>query len=107
MAITMTDSAVKQIKKILSQQESIKGLRVGVKKTGCSGYSYTIGFANEIEPDDALFEKDGVKVLIDKQALTLIDGTELDYRREGLNESFKFKNPNINATCGCGESFSV
>lgn len=107
MAITITESALKQIRKVLSQQENVEGLRVGVKKTGCSGYSYVLGFAKEVGPDDTLFESDGVKILVDKQALSLIDGTELDYGREGLNESFKFKNPNVAATCGCGESFSV
>jgi iron-sulfur cluster assembly accessory protein len=106
MAITITESALKQIRKVLSQQNA-EGLRVGVKKTGCSGYSYVLGFAEEAGPDDTLFESNGVKIFVDKQALGLIDGTELDYGREGLNESFKFKNPNVAATCGCGESFSV
>jgi len=107
MAITVTESALRQIRKVLSQQVEAQGLRVGVKKTGCSGYSYVLGVAEEVGPEDTLFESDGVKILIDKQALSLLDGTELDYRREGLNESFKFDNPNVAATCGCGESFNV
>jgi iron-sulfur cluster assembly accessory protein len=107
MAITVTESALRQIRKVLSQQANAQGLRVGVKKTGCSGYSYVLGFAEEVGPDDALFESDGVKILVDKEALSFLDGTELDYGREGLNESFKFKNPNVAATCGCGESFSI
>lgn len=107
MAITVTDSALKQIKKVLSRQTNAEGLRVGVKKSGCSGYAYVLGFAEHIKSDDTVFDHDGIKILIDKQSLDLIDGTELDYRREGLNESFKFQNPNIAATCGCGESFSI
>lgn len=107
MAVTVTDSALTQIKKVLSRQANAEGLRVGVKKSGCSGYAYVLGFAEHIEPDDTVFDHDGIKILVDKQSLGLIDGTELDYRREGLNESFKFQNPNTAATCGCGESFSI
>jgi iron-sulfur cluster assembly accessory protein len=107
MAITITESALRQIRKVISQQANAQGLRVGVKKTGCSGYSYVLGFVEEVGPDDALFESDGVKILVDKEVLSILDGTELDYGREGLNESFKFKNPNVAATCGCGESFSI
>jgi iron-sulfur cluster assembly protein len=107
MGITVTESALRQIKKVLTQQAKAEGLRVGVKKTGCSGYSYVLGFVEQVEADDTVFEHDGVKIVIDKQALGLLDGTELDYQREGLNESFKFHNPKVTATCGCGESFSV
>lgn len=107
MAITVTDSALKQIRKVLSQQANVEGLRVGVKKSGCSGYAYVLGFAERVEPEDTVFHQDGVKIVVDRQSLDFIDGTELDYRREGLNESFKFQNPNVAATCGCGESFSV
>ena len=107
MGITVTESALRQIKKVLSQQAKAEGLRVGVKKAGCSGYSYVLGFVEQVEANDKVFEHDGVKIVVDKQALTLLDGTELDYQREGLNESFKFHNPRVTATCGCGESFSV
>jgi iron-sulfur cluster assembly protein len=107
MGITVTESALRQIKKVLSQQAKAEGLRVGVKKTGCSGYSYVLGFVEQVEANDEVFERDGVKIVVDKQALSLLDGTELDYQREGLNESFKFHNPKVTATCGCGESFSV
>jgi iron-sulfur cluster assembly protein len=107
MGITVTESALRQIKKVLSQQAKAEGLRVGVKKTGCSGYSYVLGFVEQVEANDEVFEHDGVKIVVDKQALSLLDGTELDYQREGLNESFKFHNPKVTATCGCGESFSV
>ncbi|QBQ55335.1 HesB/IscA family protein [Nitrosococcus wardiae] len=107
MAITVTNSALKQIKKVLSQQANVEGLRVGVKKSGCSGFAYVLGFAEQVEPEDTVFDHDGIKIVVDKQSLGFIDGTELDYRREGLNESFKFQNPNVVASCGCGESFSV
>lgn len=107
MAITVTDSALKQIRKVLSQQAKVEGLRVRVKKSGCSGYAYVLDFADQVEPDDTVFDLNGAKILVDEQSLGLIDGTELDYRREGLNESFKFQNPNVAATCGCGESFSI
>ncbi|ADJ28387.1 HesB/IscA family protein [Nitrosococcus watsonii] len=107
MAITVTASALKQIKKVLSQQENVEGLRVGVKKSGCSGYAYVLDFAKQVKSEDTVFNHDGVKILVDKQSLNFIDGTELDYRREGLNESFKFQNPNVTGTCGCGESFSM
>ncbi|KFI22698.1 HesB/IscA family protein [Nitrosococcus oceani] len=107
MAITVTASALKQIKKVLSQQENVEGLRVGVKKSGCSGYAYVLDFAKQVKSEDTIFDHDGVKILVDKKSLNFIDGTELDYRREGLNESFKFQNPNVAGTCGCGESFSI
>lgn len=107
MAITVTDSALKQIKKVLSRQAEAEGLRVRVKKSGCSGYAYALDFAERVEPGDAVFNHDGVKILIDEHSLDFVDGTELDYRREGLSESFKFQNPNVAATCGCGESFTV
>ena len=107
MAITVTASALKQIKKVLSQQKNVEGLRVGVKKSGCSGYAYVLDFAKQVKSEDTIFDHDGVKILVDKQSLNFIDGTELDYRREGLNESFKFQNPNVAGTCGCGESFSI
>ncbi|ABA58122.1 HesB/YadR/YfhF [Nitrosococcus oceani ATCC 19707] len=107
MAITVTASALKQIKKVLSQQENVEGLRIGVKKSGCSGYAYVLDFAKQVKSEDTIFDHDGVKILVDKKSLNFIDGTELDYRREGLNESFKFQNPNVAGTCGCGESFSI
>jgi iron-sulfur cluster assembly protein len=83
------------------------GLRLGVRTSGCSGMAYTLEFADEVGADDLQFESHGVKVLIDAKSLAYLDGTELDYTREGLNEGFKFNNPNVKNACGCGESFNV
>jgi iron-sulfur cluster assembly protein len=91
----------------LEKRGSGLGLRVGVRKTGCSGYAYVIDYADSIDADDAVFEDDGVKVIVDSKSLALIDGTEVDFVRDGLNEAFKFRNPNIKGECGCGESFNV
>jgi iron-sulfur cluster assembly protein len=83
------------------------GLRLGVKQTGCSGYAYVVSYADEINPSDAVFEAAGVKVVVDQGSLQFVDGTEIDFVREGLNEAFKFRNPNVKGECGCGESFNV
>ena len=83
------------------------GLRIGVKKTGCNGFAYVINYADAINDDDQVFENRGVKVVVDEASLELIDGTEVDFVKEGLNEAFKFRNPNVAGECGCGESFSV
>lgn len=107
MAISLTESAAKQIKKQLEKRGKGAGLKLGVKKSGCSGYAYTIDYADEIGEADVVFEQYGVKVITTQVDLAVIDGIELDYRREGINEAFKFNNPNITATCGCGESFAV
>jgi len=107
MAISLTESAAKQIKKQLEKRGKGVGLRLGVKKSGCSGYAYTIDYADEIGEADEVFEQYGVKVITTQADLAVIDGIELDYRREGINEAFKFNNPNVTATCGCGESFAV
>jgi iron-sulfur cluster assembly protein len=82
-------------------------LRVGVKKTGCSGYAYVIDYADSIGDDDSVFEDGGVKVIVDARSLEIIDGTEVDFIKDGLNEAFKFRNPNVKGECGCGESFNV
>lgn len=107
MAISLTESAAKQIKRQLDKRGKGVGLRLGVKKSGCSGYAYTIDYADEIGANDEVFEQYGVKVIATRDDLAIIDGMELDYRREGINEAFKFSNPNVTATCGCGESFAV
>jgi iron-sulfur cluster assembly protein len=83
------------------------GLRLAVKTSGCSGLAYAIEFADEALPDDQVFDSHGLKLLVDARSLPFLDGTELDFVREGLNEGFKFHNPNAKANCGCGESFAV
>lgn len=107
MAITLTETAAARVQKFIANRGKGVGLRLGVKTTGCSGMAYTLEFADETEPEDVLFESNGVTVLIDPKSLVYLDGTELDYTKEGLNEGFKFNNPNVKAECGCGESFTV
>ena len=107
MAITITESAATRVKDFLDNRGKGIGLRVGVKTTGCSGMAYTIEFADQIDLDDTVFEERGVKIIVDPKCLMYLDGTELDFAKEGLNEGFKFINPNEKARCGCGESFSV
>jgi iron-sulfur cluster assembly protein len=91
----------------LAKRGSGIGLRLGVRKTGCSGFAYVVNYAEEIGADDVVFEQDGVKVIVDRESLQLIDGTQVDFVQQGLNEAFKFRNPNVSGECGCGESFSV
>ncbi len=107
MAISLTDSAATRVLSYLEKRGTGVGLRLGVTETGCSGYSYVIGYAEEIEDGDVVFEDKGVTVVVDPEALQLIDGTEVDFRKQGLNEAFSFRNPNISGECGCGESFNV
>lgn len=107
MSMTVTPKAAAQIQKALSQRGNGVGLRVAVKTSGCSGYAYALEFADTANADDQVFESEGVKLLVDAQSLPLVDGTQLDWVREGLNEGFKFNNPNATANCGCGESFAV
>jgi iron-sulfur cluster assembly protein len=107
MAITMTEAAADRVRTFLENRGKGEGLRLGVKTNGCSGMSYVIEFADEIQDADEVFEQHGVKVIVDKKSLLYIDGTELDYAKEGLNEGFKFNNPNVTGECGCGESFNV
>jgi iron-sulfur cluster assembly protein len=107
MAITLTDSAADRVRTFLAQRGHGIGLRLGVKKTGCSGFSYIVNYADEVDEDDVIFAVDDVKVIVDRQSLEIIDGTEVDYVREGLNEAFKFRNPQAVGECGCGESFSI
>ena len=107
MAISLTESAAGRVRKHLEARGDGVGLRLGVTKTGCSGYSYVINYAEEITDADIVFEDKGVKVVVDSEALSLIDGTEVDFVKSGLNEAFSFRNPNVTGECGCGESFNV
>ena len=107
MAITLTPSAAERVKHHLHQQGGAVGLRLGVKKTGCSGFAYVVDYARESSANDVVFEDQGVKVVVDRESLPMLDGTQVDYVRKGLNESFQFHNPNVKDECGCGESFTV
>jgi iron-sulfur cluster assembly protein len=107
MAIQLTESAARQIQTQLAKRGRGLGLRVGVKKVGCSGFAYTYDYADEVRSEDRAFESHGIKVVVDAKSLDFLDGSTLDFVREGLKQTFKFYNPNDDATCGCGESFSV
>ncbi len=107
MAITLTEPAAEHVKNFLANRGKGIGLRLGVKTNGCSGLAYVLEFVDELNPEDEVFEDHGVKVIVDRKSLVYIDGTELDFSREGLNEGFKFNNPNEKDLCGCGESFTV
>lgn len=107
MAVTLTERAANRVQNFLNNRGKGVGLRLSVKTSGCSGMAYSLEFADDIDADDLTFESHGVKLLVDARSLAYLDGTELDYAKEGLNEGFKFNNPNVKATCGCGESFSV
>ena len=107
MAISLTEAAAGQIRSHLEKRGHGLGLRLEVKTTGCSGMAYVLEFADDVEDDDQVFEDKGVKVVISPKSLAYLDGSELDYGREGLNEGFRFSNPNEKARCGCGESFSI
>lgn len=107
MSLTVTESAARQIAKQLARRGSGIGLRLGVKKSGCSGFAYVVDYADSVLPEDEVFEQHGVKVVVSRDALPFLEGIEVDYRREGLNEAYRFSNPNVKASCGCGESFTV
>ena len=107
MSVTVTESAANQIKKQLEKRGNGLGLKLAVKKSGCSGYAYVLDYADTLNENDQVFENFGVSVIVSQLDLEFVDGIELDYRREGINEAFKFNNPNVKGTCGCGESFSV
>ncbi|KPK11002.1 MAG: iron-sulfur cluster assembly protein [Acidithiobacillales bacterium SG8_45] len=107
MAITLTENAAKHVQGFMQKRGKGVGLRLGVKTTGCSGLAYVLEFADDVDSEDVVFESQGVKILVDPKSLVYIDGTELDYSKEGLNEGFKFENPNVKDECGCGESFTV
>ena len=107
MTITLTDRAAQHVQKCLRQRGKGLGVRLGVKNSGCSGLAYRIEYADETAAEDVVFETAGVKVLVDPKSLPYLNGTELDFVREGLQEGFKFRNPNEKSRCGCGESFHV
>ena len=107
MAISLTESAAERVSSYLTTRGSGIGLRLGITKTGCSGYSYVINYAEDVETDDIVFEDRGVTIVVDPDALKLIDGTEVDFIKNGLNEAFSFRNPNVTGECGCGESFNI
>jgi iron-sulfur cluster assembly protein len=107
MPITVTESAAKRVSTFISNRGKGVGVRLGVRTSGCSGMAYVLEFADEVGAEDLVFEDRGVKVIVDPKSLVYLDGTELDYGKEGLNEGFKFNNPNVKSQCGCGESFGV
>jgi iron-sulfur cluster assembly protein len=107
MAISLSESAAERVRNRLASRGRGLGLRVGIKTTGCSGYSYVVDYADEARADDLVFESQGVKLFVDGASLPAIDGTRIDFVRQGLNESFRFENPNVRGECGCGESFTV
>ncbi len=107
MAITLTDAAADRVKTFMDNRGKGIGLRLAVRTTGCSGMAYVLEFADELDQSDVVFEDNDVKVIVDPKSLVYLDGTELDFGKEGLNEGFKFNNPNVKDECGCGESFKV
>ena len=107
MAITLTESAARRVAEHLGRRGHGVGLRLGVRKSGCSGFAYVIDFADEVGSSDIVFDARGVRVVVDRESLPFIDGTEVDFQRQGINASFVFRNPNATGECGCGESFTV
>ena len=107
MAVTLTEKAATHVQDYIAKRGKGVALRIGVRTSGCSGFAYKLEFADAVNPDDHQFESHGVKVVVDPKSLPFVDGTQLDYTREGLNEGLKFSNPNVKDQCGCGESFNV
>jgi iron-sulfur cluster assembly protein len=107
MSISLTSAAADRVRSFLGRRGHGVGLRLSVKKTGCSGFAYVVNYADEIGAGDVVFEDQGVKVIVDRDSLGFIDGTEVDFVKQGLNEAFRFRNPNVKGECGCGESFTV
>ncbi|HKE94291.1 MAG TPA: iron-sulfur cluster assembly protein IscA [Povalibacter sp.] len=107
MSISLTHAAADRVRSFLTRRGHGLGLRLGVKKTGCSGFAYVVNYADDVSSDDVVFEDQGVKVIVDRDSLAYIDGTQVDFVKQGLNEAFRFRNPNVKGECGCGESFTV
>lgn len=105
--ITVTDKAAEKVTNFLTKRGKGEGIRIGVKTSGCSGYAYRLEFVDSPRPEDEVYEDKGVKLFVDPKSLLFVAGMEIDYTKEGLNEGFKFNNPNAKAECGCGESFTV
>lgn len=107
MSVSLTPAAADRVRTFLEKRGGGVGLRLAVRKTGCSGYAYLVNYADEIRTDDVVFDHAGLKIIVDSESLRYVDGTEIDFVREGLNEAFRFRNPNVRGECGCGESFNV
>jgi iron-sulfur cluster assembly protein len=107
MPVSLTPAAADRVQSFLARRGSGVGLRLGVKKTGCSGFAYVVNYADDVGSGDTVFEDRGVKVIVDRESLRYVDGTEIDFVRQGVNEAFRFRNPNVRGECGCGESFNV
>ena len=107
MNIQITAAARQRMQNFLAERPEAAGVRFGVRKTGCSGYAYVVDIAERIATDDQVIERDGIKLVVDRKSLPFVDGTEIDFARQGLNASFVFRNPNVTGECGCGESFTV
>jgi len=107
MSVSLTPAAAERVRTFLTARGHGAGLRFAIKTTGCSGYAYVVNYADEIDEQDHVFESHGVKVIVDPKSLAYVDGTEIDFKKEGLSETFKFNNPKVKDMCGCGESFSV
>jgi iron-sulfur cluster assembly protein len=107
MSISLTTAAADRVRSFLIRRGHGLGLRLAVKKTGCSGFAYVVNYADDLGTNDIVFEDQGVKVIVDRDSLGYIDGTQVDFVKQGLNEAFRFRNPNVKGECGCGESFTV
>ena len=107
MSVTLTEAAAHRVRDFLEKRGGGVGMRFGVRKSGCSGFAYVVDFADEVETNDEIYESNGVNVIVDGKSLPFVDGTEIDFRREGLNEIFVYDNPNVKSECGCGESFGI
>ena len=107
MSVTLTETAAHRVRDFLQKRGGGAGMRFGVRKSGCSGFAYVVDFADAIGNEDAVYETNGVNVIVDQKSLPFVDGTEIDFRREGLNEVFVYDNPNVKSECGCGESFGI
>jgi len=107
MAVTLTEAAARRVRHFLAQRADALGMRVALKPSGCSGFKYVVEIADSLSEDDTVFESNGIKLIIESQDLPRLDGTRIDFTRSGLNEGFRYENPNVKSLCGCGESFGV